>query len=73
MSYEISGALGIKMANPDKEVISFIGDGSYLLNNSDIYSSVITKNKLIIMGCDNGGLAGINRLQVWKGGKEGNN
>ena len=31
MSYEISGALGIKMANPDKEVISFVGDGSYLL------------------------------------------
>ena len=44
MSYEISGALGIKMANPDKEVISFVGDGSYLLNNTDIYSSVITKN-----------------------------
>ena len=48
MSYEISGALGIKMANPDKEVISFIGDGSYLMNNTDIYSSVITNNKLII-------------------------
>lgn len=31
MGYEISGALGIKMANPDKEVISFVGDGSYLL------------------------------------------
>ena len=42
MGYEISGALGIKMANPKKEVITFVGDGSYLLNNSDIYSSVIT-------------------------------
>ena len=73
MSYEISGALGIKMANPDKEVISFIGDGSYLLNNSDIYSSVITKNKLIIIVCDNGGFAVINRLQLFKGGKEFNN
>ena len=73
MSYEISGALGIKMANPDKEVISFIGDGSYLLNNTDIYSSVITKNKLIIIVCDNGGYAVINRLQLFKGGKEFNN
>ena len=73
MSYEISGALGIKMANPDKEVISFIGDGSYLLNNSDIYSSVITKNKLIIIVCDNGGFGVINRLQLFKGGKEFNN
>ena len=73
MSYEISGALGIKMANPDKEVISFIGDGSYLLNNSDIYSSVITNNKLIIIVCDNGGFAVINRLQLFKGGKEFNN
>ena len=73
MSYEISGALGIKMANPDKDVISFVGDGSYLLNNTDIYSSVITKNKLIIIVCDNGGYAVINRLQLFKGGKEFNN
>ena len=72
MSYEISGALGIKMANPDKDVIAFVGDGSYLLNNSDIYSSVITNNKLIIIVCDNGGHAVINRLQLFKGGKEFN-
>ena len=72
MGYEISGALGIKMANPNKEVIAFVGDGSYLLNNSDIYSSVITSNKLIIILCDNGGHAVINRLQLFKGGKEFN-
>ena len=72
MSYEISGALGIKMANPDKEVIAFVGDGSYLLYNSDIYSSVITNHKLIIVLCDNGGHAVINRLQLYKGGKEFN-
>ena len=72
MSYEISGALGVKMANPDKEVIAFVGDGSYLLFNSDIYSSVITNNKLIIVLCDNGGHAVINRLQLFKGGKEFN-
>jgi len=72
MGYEISGALGIKMANPDKEVISFVGDGSYLLQNSDIYTSVITNHKLIIIVCDNGGHAVINRLQLFKGGKEFN-
>ena len=72
MSYEISGALGIKMANPEKEVVSFVGDGSYLLYNSDIYSSVITNNKLILIVCDNGGHAVINRLQLFKGGKEYN-
>ena len=72
MGYEISGALGIKMAKPDKEVISFVGDGSYLLQNSDIYTSIITNHKLIIIVCDNGGHAVINRLQLLKGGKEFN-
>ena len=70
MGYEISGALGIKMAKPDQEVIVFVGDGSYLLHNSDIYSSVIYNKKLIIIVCDNGGHMVINRLQLAKGGKE---
>ena len=70
MGYEISGALGIKMAKPDQDVIVFIGDGSYLLANSDIYSSVIYDKKLIIVVCDNGGHMVINRLQLAKGGKE---
>ncbi len=70
MGYEISGALGIKMAKPDQDVIVFVGDGSYLLQNSDIYSSVIYDKKLIIVVCDNGGHMVINRLQLAKGGKE---
>jgi len=70
MGYEISGALGIKMAKPDQDVIVFIGDGSYLLANSDIYSSVIYDQKLIIIVCDNGGHMVINRLQLAKGGNE---
>ena len=70
MGYEISGALGIKMAKPDQDVIVFVGDGSYLLANSDIYSSVIYDKKLIIVVCDNGGHMVINRLQLAKGGKE---
>ena len=70
MGYEISGALGIKMAKPDQEVIVFVGDGSYLLNNSDIYSSILYEKKLIIVVCDNSGHMVINRLQLAKGGKE---
>ncbi len=70
MGYEISGALGIKMAKPDQDVVVFLGDGSYLLSNSDIYSSVIYDQKLIIIVCDNGGHMVINRLQLAKGGKE---
>ena len=70
MGYEISGALGIKMAKPNQEVVVFLGDGSYLLSNSDIYSSIIYDQKLIIVLCDNGGHMVINRLQLAKGGKE---
>ena len=70
MGYEISGALGIKMAKPNQDVVVFVGDGSYLLQNSDIYSSVLYDKKLIIVVCDNGGHMVINRLQLAKGGKE---
>jgi 3D-(3,5/4)-trihydroxycyclohexane-1,2-dione acylhydrolase (decyclizing) len=70
MGYEISGALGIKMAKPEQDVVVFIGDGSYLLHNSDIYSSILYDQKLIIIVCDNGGHMVINRLQLAKGGKE---
>ena len=70
MGYEISGALGIKMAKPNQDVVVFLGDGSYLLSNSDIYSSVLYDQKLIIIVCDNGGHMVINRLQLAKGGKE---
>jgi 3D-(3,5/4)-trihydroxycyclohexane-1,2-dione acylhydrolase (decyclizing) len=73
MGYEIAGAWGAKMADPDREVISFIGDGSYLMMNSDIYSSVLTGHKLIVLVCDNGGFAVINRLQNFKGSKSFNN
>jgi 3D-(3,5/4)-trihydroxycyclohexane-1,2-dione acylhydrolase (decyclizing) len=67
MGYEISGAWGAKMADESRDVISFIGDGSYLMMNSDIYSTVLTGHKLIVVVCDNGGFAVINRLQNFKG------
>jgi 3D-(3,5/4)-trihydroxycyclohexane-1,2-dione acylhydrolase (decyclizing) len=73
MGYEISGAWGAKMAMPDREVIVFLGDGSYMMMNSDLYSSVLTGHKLIVIVCDNGGFAVIHRLQVNQGGAGYNN
>jgi 3D-(3,5/4)-trihydroxycyclohexane-1,2-dione acylhydrolase (decyclizing) len=73
MGYEISGGWGAKMADPSRDVIVMVGDGSYLMQNSDIYSSVLTGHKLIVVVCDNGGFAVINRLQNFKGSKSFNN
>ncbi len=73
MGYEIAGAWGAKMANPDRDVIAMVGDGSYLMMNSDIYSTVLTGHKLIVVVMDNGGFAVINRLQNAKGSKSFNN
>ncbi len=67
MGYEIAGGWGARIAQaerePDRETIVFTGDGSYLLMNSDIFSSVLTEKKLIILVLDNGGFAVINKLQ----------
>jgi 3D-(3,5/4)-trihydroxycyclohexane-1,2-dione acylhydrolase (decyclizing) len=73
MGYEIAGAWGAKMADESRDVIAFIGDGSYLMMNSDIYSTVLTGHKLIVVICDNGGFAVINRLQNFKGVPSFNN
>jgi 3D-(3,5/4)-trihydroxycyclohexane-1,2-dione acylhydrolase (decyclizing) len=73
MGYEIAGAWGAKMADPDRDVIAMVGDGSYLMMNSDIYSTVLTGHKLIVVVMDNGGYAVINRLQNAKGSKSFNN
>ena len=73
MGYEIAGAWGARLARPKGEVIAWVGDGSYLMMNSDIYSTVLTGQKVIFMVCDNGGYAVINRLQVNTGGAEFNN
>ncbi len=77
MGYEISGGWGARIAQAEKEpnqdTIVFIGDGSYLLMNSDIYSSVLTGKKLIILVLDNGGFAVINKLQNNTGNESFNN
>ena len=73
MGYEIAGGWGAKMANPDHEVFVMVGDGSYLLMNSDILSSVMTGHKLTVVLCDNGGFAVIDRLQRASGNASFNN
>jgi 3D-(3,5/4)-trihydroxycyclohexane-1,2-dione acylhydrolase (decyclizing) len=73
MGYELSGAWGARMARPDGEVFVFCGDGSYLMMNSDLYSTVLAGHKLIVVMCDNGGYAVINRLQTGQGGEPFNN
>jgi 3D-(3,5/4)-trihydroxycyclohexane-1,2-dione acylhydrolase (decyclizing) len=77
MGYEIAGGWGARIAQsegePDRDTIVFTGDGSYLLLNSDIYSSVLTQKKLIVLVLDNGGFAVINKLQNNTGNESFNN
>ena len=74
MGYELAGGWGAAMAaNDGSTPIVLVGDGSYLMMNSDIYSSVLTGHKMIVIVCDNGGFAVINRLQNFKGGRSFNN
>ena len=68
MGYEIAGAWGHAMAMDGKGVpIVMVGDGSYMMMNSDIYSSVLSGHKMIAVVCDNGGFGVINRLQTGMG------
>ncbi len=77
MGYEIAGGWGARIAQsenePDADTIVFCGDGSYLLMNSDIYSSVLTQKKMILLVLDNGGFAVINKLQNNTGNESFNN
>jgi len=73
MGYEIAGGLGVKMAHPDREVAVMIGDGSYLMMNSEIATSILLGLKLIIVVLDNRGFGCINRLQRATGGESFNN
>ncbi|WP_321930860.1 3D-(3,5/4)-trihydroxycyclohexane-1,2-dione acylhydrolase (decyclizing) [Paraburkholderia guartelaensis] len=73
MGYEIAGGLGAKLARPDREVIVMVGDGSYLMMNSEIATSVMLGAKLIIVVLDNRGYGCINRLQQACGGAPFNN
>src|SRR5262245_8595422 len=73
MGYEIAGGLGVKLAQPDREVIVLVGDGSYLMLNSELATSVMLGQKLIVVVLDNRGYGCINRLQQACGGAAFNN
>jgi 3D-(3,5/4)-trihydroxycyclohexane-1,2-dione acylhydrolase (decyclizing) len=73
MGYEIAGGLGVKLARPECDVIVLVGDGSYLMLNSEIATSVMLGLKLTIVVLDNGGFGCIDRLQRATGGDAFNN
>jgi 3D-(3,5/4)-trihydroxycyclohexane-1,2-dione acylhydrolase (decyclizing) len=73
MGYEVAGAMGIKLATPEKEVICFVGDGSYMMANSELATAVMRRVPFTIVLTDNRGFGCINRLQMGCGGAEFNN
>jgi 3D-(3,5/4)-trihydroxycyclohexane-1,2-dione acylhydrolase (decyclizing) len=73
MGYEIAGGIGVKLARPEREVIVMVGDGSYLMLNSEIATSVMLGLKLIVVVLDNRGYGCIQRLQLASGSPRFNN
>ncbi|WP_417817273.1 3D-(3,5/4)-trihydroxycyclohexane-1,2-dione acylhydrolase (decyclizing) [Tritonibacter scottomollicae] len=73
MGYEIAGAMGIKMAQPDRDVVCMIGDGSYMMANSELATAAMLGIDMTVVITDNRGYGCINRLQMGTGGAEFNN
>ncbi len=73
MGHEIAGAMGIKMAAPDKDVICMVGDGSYMMANSELATAVMMGIPFTVVLTDNRGYGCINRLQKGTGGAPFNN
>lgn len=73
MGYEIAGALGVKQARPDQHVIAMVGDGSYMMMNSEIATARMLGLTLIIVVLDNRGFGCISRLQINSGSPGYNN
>lgn len=73
MGYEIAGGLGVKMARPDADVVVVVGDGSYMMMNSELATSVMLGLKLTVVVLDNRGFGCIDRLQRATGGASFNN
>ncbi|MCD2346497.1 3D-(3,5/4)-trihydroxycyclohexane-1,2-dione acylhydrolase (decyclizing) [Clostridium guangxiense] len=67
MGYEISGALGVKLAEPNKEVYAMVGDGSYLMLHSELITSIQERKKINVLLFDNCGFGCINNLQMANG------
>ncbi len=73
MGYEIAGAMGLKLARPEREIICFVGDGSYMMANSELATAVMRKVPFTVVLTDNRGYGCINRLQRGTGGEAFNN
>lgn len=73
MGYEIAGGLGVKMATPHSDVVVVVGDGSYMMLNSELATSVMLGQKIIVVVLDNRGFGCINRLQQGTGSAPFNN
>lgn len=73
MGYEIAGAMGVKMARPEADVVCMLGDGSYMMANSELATAVMLGIKITVVLTDNRGYGCINRLQKATGGAGFNN
>ena len=73
MGYEIAGGLGAKLALPDREVFVVVGDGSYMMMNSELATAVMMGQKMIVIVFDNQGYACIDNLQRSAGSPSFNN
>ena len=73
MGYEIAGGIGLKLAQPDRDVVVMVGDGSYMMMNSELATAVMLGTKLTVVLLDNRGFGCINRLQHASGGERFNN
>jgi 3D-(3,5/4)-trihydroxycyclohexane-1,2-dione acylhydrolase (decyclizing) len=73
MGYEIAGAMGIKLAQPERDVVCFVGDGSYMMANSELATAVMRRVPFTVVLTDNRGYGCINRLQMGTGGNQFNN
>jgi len=73
MGYEVAAGLGAKMALPDRDVFVMVGDGSYMMLNSELATAVMLGRKITLVLLDNRGFGCINRLQQGTGGRPFNN
>ncbi len=73
MGYEIAGGLGAKLALPDREIFVVVGDGSYMMMNSELATAVMMGQKMIVIVFDNQGYACIDNLQRSAGSPSFNN
>jgi 3D-(3,5/4)-trihydroxycyclohexane-1,2-dione acylhydrolase (decyclizing) len=73
MGYELAGALGTKLALPHRDIVCFVGDGSYMMANSELATAVMRRIPFTVVLTDNRGYGCINRLQIGCGGEAFNN